>query len=221
MKGLRYIGDHEEGIRVMLFRSYKSVLVTKHQPYTFTANDDVSTEAENYYHKLGSLGVVPTSDEADLVPESNRRAPAKRVQLPEVVVESEQIAAQTKDAEIEEELTPEDLAPPVAKDSSELTNPEVTNSEVTNNEDTAAETTTSSSVEGSNIDVTPDMFAEMTDGELGEYVEMNFERDQIKEIIETLQLDITPGRKGKGTLINEILESGRDKLVQYLANLEK
>lgn len=194
MIGLKYVGDHEEGIRVQLFRSYKTVLLRKYLPYAFKDTEDTSREAENYYKKLRKLGVETTDDPDDLIIKGTRRNPPKRVQVPEALIDIPKPEDQVNEPE-----TPVVDSP--ANDATEVTN--------------APEDNTPEGVQIPDLD--NETLNEMSESELSEYLDMNFDRDQIKELIDKCEMDITPGRKGKSTLISEIMESYKDRVLEYLA----
>lgn len=199
MIGLKYVGAHEEGIRVMLYKSYKTVPLRKDLPYTFTPVDDTSKEAENYYKQLKGQGVETTDNPEDLVVKGSRQNPVKRVQIPEALMD-----------------IPKDEPEVTAPESEDIQLDEVkVDGTVTSDEVGATEETKQQVI---NLEVNPDELEGMTDAELAEYLDMSLDRDQIKDIIEKCEMDISVGRRGKSSLISDILENYKDKLVEYLTN---
>lgn len=89
MLGLVYRGTHEEGVRVMFYKSYKTVLLQRHRPYAFNESDDTSKEAENYYRRMGKLGVHVTNDYKELGIAPSNANPPKRTEPLEVEKEIE------------------------------------------------------------------------------------------------------------------------------------
>lgn len=76
MIGLTYTGPREEGISLILYRSYKTIKIRPGQVYKFTVKDDVSELAKRYYLKLRNLGVKIIEspvDTAELPPVSETR----------------------------------------------------------------------------------------------------------------------------------------------------
>lgn len=62
MKKLTYIGD-KSGVGVVLYKNYRSVIVTWNKPYIFTSADDTSIEAKEYYiRNFHSLGIRVIED---------------------------------------------------------------------------------------------------------------------------------------------------------------
>lgn len=56
IKGLQYLGKGN-GISIVLYKSYKSVILSWNKPYNFTSRDITTKEAKDYYinnyHELG------------------------------------------------------------------------------------------------------------------------------------------------------------------------
>lgn len=62
LKGLQYVGNGR-GLSVMLYRSYKSVIVSWDKPYAFTNKDIVNDDAKKYYSRnYGPLGIKLVED---------------------------------------------------------------------------------------------------------------------------------------------------------------
>lgn len=192
MIGLKYTGKREEGLSLILYRSYKTVSIAPKRPYHFTEKDDTSLEARRYYEKMSGLGVA-VMDELTQIKDP---APAVRTQPLEAEVDK-QIDVQAK---IEEPIDPEKVAAPADADSAEVevTEDAVPGEVIPTNEDSA-------------------MVAEMSDAELSEHLEMNYNRDQLKELISKAGIDFNVGRKSEGTIINELVFNHKDKVVAYLA----
>ena len=210
--GLKYVGNREEGISVMLFRSYKTVKVNKIQPYRFTIRDIVSPESINYYNRLANLGLAIITDEDDFKVGSKRR----------IEVRKEPLAAET-DVQIDpaqtpktaEDQMPDDLArndvPTTADDSdSQDADHTITPDEAEN--DSVAPNTSEE------FPVDREAIKSMSAEEISEYLEMNFSKDQLKSLISELGLDISAGRKGVPTLVGEIVAAAElDSLISYLS----
>lgn len=218
--GLKYIGKREEGISVMLFRSYKTVKINKFQPYRFTSRDLVSTEAINYYNRLANLGLAIITDEEDFKVGSNRR----------IAVRKEPLAAET-DVQIDPTQAPKTVEDQMADDLTQnaevpadvnVTPAEADTSDaedetpVEGEEDEGADSVVPTTSEDFSVD--KEAIRAMSSEEISEYLEMNFGRDQLKSLISELGLDISTGRKGVPTLVGEIVAAAElDSLINYLS----
>lgn len=215
--GLKYVGKREEGIMVMLFKSYKTVKITKTKPYRFTPKDRVDDEACNYYRKLANLGLALIQQESELA--------VKATRTPEV--RTEPLAAET-DVQLDPTTvpaTPEDQIPDTYVEESnetkevppvvdETEEDEPTGLPDPSDEDVAADKVPSNSGE---LAVDKEIIKAMSLEEICEYLEMNFSKDQIKTLISDMGLDISVGRKGVPTLIGEIVAAtDLENLVNYL-----
>lgn len=190
MLGLLYTGHREEGISLMLFRSYKTVTISKRNPYRFTARDNVSQEAFNYYNsKCRSLGIKVATSPEELTPTSKATVRNQKLEA-----EIDQQVDVTKP--VEEEVTPP--APP-AEVAEEHEEAEVEPGQSTSSTDAS-------------------QLAEMSDAELSEYLDMNYDRQGLKDLISTLGVDVNVGRKGESTLINELVSGHKDAVVAYLSS---
>lgn len=209
--GLKYVGNREEGIMVMLFRSYKTAKVTKNHPYRFTNKDRSDAEACNYYKKLSKLGLDIIYQESDFDVKFDKKHE----------VRTEPLAAET-DVQIDSTQVPKT---PKDQMSDNLADNE--NSNEASGEDTVATTDDEDTGDNTSVDLTPinsedlsvdkSAIRSMSSDELSEYLEMNFSRDQIKILISDLGLDISVGRKGVPTLIGEIVTAAdTDALINYL-----
>lgn len=218
--GLKYVGKREEGISVMLFRSYKTVRVNKFQPYRFTSRDIVTPEAINYYNRLANLGLAIATSEKDFQVGSNRRVEVRREPLAaetDVQVDPTQ-APKTVEDQMSDDITkvvetPADVnvTPPDSADEAE---DEVVNTADNEEEEETPVAPTTSDEFAVDKSVMQSMSAE----EVSEYLEMNLSRDQLKSLISELGLDISAGRKGVPTLVGEIVAAAElDSLIRYLS----
>lgn len=193
MIGLQYKGNREEGISLILYRSYKTISISPKRPYHFTGRDDTSIEARRYYEKMSKLGVAVLEDSTEA---DEQDAPTVRTQPLEAEVDK-QIDVQAKAND--------------AKESQVAANATVQEGEnSTPSEDAVPGEVIPSESDSSAV-------AEMSDSELSEYLEMNYNRDQLKELISKAGIDFNVGRKSEGTIINELVSNQRDKVVAYLA----
>lgn len=188
MLGLKYIGNREEGISLVLYRSYKTVSVTPRRPYRFTPKDNVSEEARHYYQGLSHLGIAILDNPADAGITSDS-------------------ATRTQKLEVESDIQVDVQAP--AKSEAEApvaAEPKANQPEVTADE-------------SQDVDAPVDksLFAEMSDAELSEYLEMNYNRDQLKSLISDLGVDINVGRKSESTLIGDLVNNHKAELVAHLS----
>lgn len=202
MKGLVYTGKFEEGVDLMLYHSYKTVRLAKYHPYVFNESDDTSHEAAEYYTMLGlKVGFKPTDNDDELVtPSAIQLRKLKRVQLPEAVVEAEKLAEESKkeyEAPELEELSKDDMKKEEAKVAKEE---ESTDKDVSK----AEEVTTT---------VTDDNISGMNESELSEYLDMNYDIGQLKEI--ATALNVNNNRRDKSKAIRDLLEV-REDLIKYL-----
>lgn len=188
MLGLKYVGSREEGISLVLYRSYKTVSVTPRKPYRFTPKDNVSDEARHYYQGLSHLGIAILDNPADAGITSDS-------------------ATRTQKLEVESDVQVDVQAP--AKTESEAT--EAVATQVDDQPEAA--------VESQDVDAPVDkgLFAEMSDAELSEYLEMNYNRDQLKSLISDLGVDINVGRKSESTLIGDLVNNHKAELVAHLS----
>lgn len=210
--GLKYVGKREEGIMVMLFKSYKTVRITKAKPYKFTERDRVDEEACNYYKKLTSkLGIALITDEKDFSIKLGHSAE----------VRNEPMAAET-DVQIDptaSAATPDDQVDINQEISGDQELDSSSSSNTTNeaSSEVEGEGKVSTPVTSSDSVVDREAIKLMSAAEISEYLEMNFSRDQIKSMIEELSLDISIGRKSTPNLIGELVAATElDKLVDYL-----
>ena len=191
--GLKYIGRRAEGIMLMLYRSYKSVRINKQHPYRFTKKDRTDQEACNYYNRLKNLGVDIIYQDNDFKIDPKAVAEVKDEPLAaelDVQIDTTQKANPVEETE----------AKPVSEEISE-SNLEVT-SEVIHNPGNADK---------------PE-FKSMSESEIAEYLEMNYNKDQLKTVINDLGLDIQIGRKSASTLVENIISSADiNALVDYLS----
>lgn len=193
MIGLQYTGKREEGLSLILYRSYKTVSIAPKRPYHFTERDNTSLEARHYYEKMSGLGVAIMDE-----PTQAKQGPAPTVRTQPLDAEvDKQIDVQAK---VEEPAVPEKV----------VANADTNPVEVEVTED---------AVPGEVIPTSEDsaMVAEMSDAELSEHLEMNYNRDQLKELISKAGIDFNVGRKAEGTIINELVSNHKDKVVAYLA----
>ena len=58
--------------------------------------------------------------------------------------------------------------------------------------------------------------ANLTDGELSEYLEMNYSTEYIKTMVSSVDSTIRIGRKSVSTLISDLIPSHKDEVVSYL-----
>lgn len=202
--GLKYVGNREEGIMVMLFRSYKTVKISKNHPYRFTDRDKSNTEACNYYNTLKKLGLDIIYDESEFNVEfDNKHEVRKEPLAAEIDVQIDPL--QTPG-------TPEDQMTDDLNDQNE--NDQLLNdpSEDEDNSGIELNPTNSDDLSVDKLDI-----KSMSSAELSEYLEMNFSKDQIKTLISELGLDISVGRKSVPTLIGEIISTAEtDALIKYL-----
>ena len=193
MLGLKYIGDREEGISLMLYRSYKTISVSKRNPYQFTPRDNVSQEARNYYEsKCRKLGIRVIDDASELV-----KSPVRAVRTQKLEAEIDKQVDVQKPVEDESQVTG-----PVTPENPELTE---------NSSDTQVETGNASS----EVDIS--LISEMSDAELSEYLDINFNKDQLKGMISAIGAEINVGRKSESTLINELVSNYKNDVVSYLS----
>lgn len=191
MIGLQYKGNREEGISLILYRSYKTISISPKRPYHFTGRDDTSMEARRYYEKMSKLGVAVLEDPAEL---DEKDAPTVRTQPLEAEV----------DKQIDVQAKVEDSKEPQVADTAQVTEDAAPSEDAVPGEVIPSESDSSA-------------VAEMSDSELSEYLEMNYNRDQLKELISKAGIDFNVGRKSEGTIINELVSNQRDKVVAYLA----
>lgn len=196
MLGLRYIGNREEGISLLLYRSYKTVSISPSKPYRFTARDNTSIEARHYYEDLSKLGVSIIENENELEPKS---VATNRTQKLEAELDK-QIDVQTPIPTEEDKRSAAELIHPSTSESTD---------------DESEPTIVSEEVVPTTVD--SNLFAEMSDSELSEYMEMNYDRGQLKELISQLNVDIPVGRKSETTLINELVSNHKAELVTHLS----
>lgn len=189
MIGLVYTGHREEGISLMLFRSYKTVTISKRKPYRFTERDNISQEAMNYYNvRCKQLNIKVVTDPAELQPTSTATTRKQGLEA-------------EKDKQIDVQ-TPAITDPPVPAD------PPVADSE--DQEEVEAELGSTSS------NTSSDQLAEMNDAELSEYLDMNYDKQGLKELISAIDAGISIGRKNESTLINELVSNHKDAVIAYL-----
>ena len=189
MIGLVYTGHREEGISLMLFRSYKTVTISKRKPYRFTERDNTSQEAMNYYNvRCKQLNIKVVTDPAELQPTSTATTRKQGLEA-------------EKDKQIDVQ-TPAITDPPVPAD------PPVADSE--DQEEVEAELGSTSS------NTSSDQLAEMNDAELSEYLDMNYDKQGLKELISAIDAGISIGRKNESTLINELVSNHKDAVIAYL-----
>lgn len=189
MIGLVYTGHREEGISLMLFRSYKTVTISKRKPYRFTERDNISQEAMNYYNvRCKQLNIKVVTDPAELQPTSTATTRKQGLEA-------------EKDKQIDVQ-TPAITDPPVPAD------PPVADSE--DQEEVEAELGSTSS------NTSSDQLAEMNDAELSEYLDMNYDKQGLKELISAIGAGISIGRKNESTLINELVSNHKDAVIAYL-----
>lgn len=225
--GLKYTGKREEGISVMLFRSYKTARITKSRPYRFTEKDRVDAEACNYYNKLAHLGLALITSESDFPVKVGRRAEVRKEPLAaEIDVQLDPTAKPETPADAmgsglpPEEHENENLDQ--TQDAEDETADDAENNETHDADE--SENDVDNSDDAEDISHTPSEFSvdkeaikSMSASELGEYLEMNFTRDQIKTLISDLDLNISVGRKGVPNLVGDILASAStDTLISYL-----
>ena len=195
--GLKYVGNREEGIMVMLFRSYKTVKIHKRHPYRFTNKDRSDAEACNYYKKLSNLGLALVYQESDLSVEFDSKHEVRTEPLAaEVDVQIDPLqVAQTPEDQMSVDLAGSAESP----ESDEIIGSTVTPSE------------------SNDLAIDKSTIKLMSPAELSEYMEMNFSKDQLKTLISDLGLDISAGRKGVPNLISEIMSTAdTDVLTDYL-----
>lgn len=65
-------------------------------------------------------------------------------------------------------------------------------------------------------DTTNNELANLTDGELSEYLEMNYSTEYIKAMVSSVDSAIRIGRKSVSTLISDLIPSHKDEVVSYL-----
>lgn len=192
MKGLVYTGELEEGIDLMLYKSYKTVHLSKIRPYIFKNTDDMSEDAQKYYWKLGvKLGFRPTDDLSELKqPSRFQLLKARRVDP--MIVELDKEVTKSVDQAID--------------NSSDMIKDEVPHE--VDHIDTTTEVVTESTNSNEN-------YADMSDAELSEYLDMNYDTDQLKSIATTL--GVNNNRRSKSNVINDLIGT-KDELVKYLLN---
>lgn len=203
--GLKYVGTREEGIMVMLFRSYKTVKITKNHPYRFTDKDRFDYEAINYYKRLCKLGLDIIYQESDFDVKFDKKHE----------VRTEPLAAET-----DVQIDPTQL-PKTNKD--QMSDNLADNEEFGENTSVITEDTDDNNITDLDPNSSEDLLVDksyirsMSHDELSEYLEMNFSKDQIKTLISDLGLNISVGRKGIPTLIGEIITAAdTDSLINYL-----
>lgn len=190
MIGLVYTGHREEGISLMLFRSYKTVTISKRKPYRFTDRDNTSQEAMNYYNvRCKQLNIKVVTDPSELQPTSNATTRKQGLEA-------------EKDKQIDVQ-TPAITDPPAP-----INPPAVADSE--DHEEMEAELGSTSS------NTSSDQLAEMNDAELSEYLDMNYDKQGLKELISAIGAGISIGRKNESTLINELVSNHKDAVIAYL-----
>lgn len=225
--GLKYIGNREEGTSIMLFKSYKTIMVSKNHPYRFTGRDIVSIEAANYYSRLRNLGVSIITDESDFDVRIGRRFEVRQEKPAfekdvQVDVTREPGKPEDQMSEVEpgtEEASSGELTADVSAEPDQLNPPQMNDPEQVpeNPEGFTSSATEVVTKENPDFPVDKTAIREMGPSELGEYIEMNLNRDQIKSMITDLQLDIAIGRKSSPTLIGEIISSADPgALINYL-----
>lgn len=191
MIGLAYTGHREEGISLMLFRSYKTVTISKRNPYRFTQRDNVSAEAFNYYNgKCKKLGIKVITDPSELAPTST--ATTRQQKLEAEIDKQVDVTTPAKEEEV------------VTSANNEISGTSVPESEV--------ETEVGSSAS----DTPAAQAAEMSDAELSEYLDLNFDKQGLKDLISAIGADISVGRKNESTLINELVSNHKDAVVAHL-----
>lgn len=218
--GLKYVGKREEGISVMLFRSYKTVKVNKIQPYRFTSRDIVSPESINYYNRLANLGLAIITNEEDFNVGSKRRVEVRKeplaaetdvqldpTQAPKTVEDQMADELPKNDPPADENVTPANVDTSDSDEDDTITSTE-------DGDDTSSVVPTASE----EFSVDKEAIKSMSAEELSEYLEMNFSKDQLKSLISELGLDISAGRKGVPTLVGEIVAAAElDSLISYLS----
>lgn len=194
MLGLKYVGNREEGISLLLYRSYKTVSITPRKPYEFTPRDNVSLEARHYYEGMKNLGINIVDDPAELGKASNATNRTQKLEAETDV----QVDVQTPIPSEEDKLT------------AEPTVTEAPQAEVAESAEGSAEVGETPTADAS-------LVSEMSDAELSEYLEMNYDKNQLKTLISDLGVDITVGRKSESTLISELVNNHKAELVAHLA----
>lgn len=188
MIGLVYTGHREEGISLMLFRSYKTVTISKRKPYRFTDRDNTSQEAMNYYNvRCKQLNIKVVTDPSELQPTSNATTRKQGLE-----------AEKDKQIDVQIPAVTDPPAPPVPP-----ADPE-------DQEGVEAELGSTSS------NTSSDQLAEMSDAELSEYLDMNYDKQGLKELISAIGAGISIGRKNESTLINELVSNHKDAVIAYL-----
>lgn len=104
--------------------------------------------------------------------------------------------------------------PKVVSESNPTT--EVNTEEVTQTPEVAKETVTEEVDKEAVSDTTNNELANLTDGELSEYLEMNYSAEYIKAMVSSVDSTIRIGRKSVSTLISELIPSHKDEVVSYL-----
>lgn len=189
MIGLVYTGHREEGISLMLFKSYKTVTISKRKPYRFTERDNTSQEAVNYYNtKCRQLSIKVVTDPEELQPTSHANARKQGLEAEK----DKQVDVQTP---VVTEPPPAPTNPPADPEAPEEVETEL----------------------GSSASNTPsDQVTEMSEAELSEYLDMNYDKQGLKELISAIGADINVGRKNESTLINELVSNHKDAVIAYL-----
>ena len=197
MLGLKYVGNREEGISLLLYRSYKTVSIGPKKPYRFTAKDNTTLEARHYYEGLGKFGVTIIDAEEDL---NAKAAPAARTQKLEAEVD--------KQIDVQTPIPTEEDKKAAAETIAQATEDEATGDE-------GESTVVSEEIIPTAVDSS--LFADMSDAELSEYMEMNYDKGQLKDLISQLGVDITVGRKSETTLISDLVSNHKAELVAHLS----
>lgn len=195
--GLKYLGNREEGISLLLYRSYKTVSVVPKKPYRFTERDNTTQEARHYYEGLGKLGVSIIDSEEDF---KVNAAPAARTQKLEAEVD--------KQIDVQTPIPTEEDKRAAAESIAQL-------AETDANSDNGEPRVVSEEIIPSAVDSS--LFADMSDAELSEYMEMNYDKDQLKDLISQLGLDINVSRKSENTLISDLVSNHKAELVAHLS----
>jgi hypothetical protein len=210
MLGLKYIGDREEGISVMLFKSYKSVRLSARQPYAFTHKDNTSIEAQRYYDKFRKLGIATTDNPEDLLVGKSRLVRVQKLEAENVTLEESIILKEEQGEDLEDDNLTNDEQSPVVEENQVNTESQL--------EDKGADDTPDNTNQVVNTESTTDsnLISEMSDGELCEYLEMNYNRDQLKDLIGRIGADISIGRKSESTLVSDLVHNHKDKLIAHI-----
>lgn len=193
MIGLRYTGMKRLGIYLTLYHTYKSIHLTPLDSYKFSPSDNTSADACKYYMNLPRHLCVEVILDKEL-----------SVNTPSGPRDEGNDHSNGNDKEV---VIPDD---PKDKDGNVDQDKASTDAEVTTE---PVDIEIKSEVDGINL-------SELTDNELSEYIESNLSREQMINLLRTIDANAPIGPKTRSnTLLKLITNHDHKEVVNALATM--